>query len=275
MSKKPLKKIILGYIIMDASHPPVENYKLEESEYEGFSSPLSPIAYHFRFTFSDQDKNLECLEDPQVIGRFKLIWRALVNKLSDNNYFHLDKFTSGFEVRNKAGENCKAHIHIAFYSTAVKQSMNRTIKRFLTDEFDQEYLGNKCYSFKEQHVRNPSEFWRYPLKQGLNTQMCRGFPSEQLQQMHEVAADSYAKVCQVHQSRMDKQDNSDTLFERVLNKIKKNNDITKRSIAKTFYQHYLEENKPINRQVIEGYVFNALLKLELISLDDMLDKHGY
>jgi len=273
---------------MDASHPPdtileqdfhtssfQEPLSLDVSEYEGTTSPLTPIAYHFRFTFSDQDKELKCLQDPQVIGRYKLIWRALINKLSDNQYFHLDKYTSGFEVRNKAGEYCKAHIHIAFYSNAIKQSMNRTIKRFLTEEFDQEYIGNKCYSFKEQHVRNPSEFWRYPLKQGINPQMCRGFLPEQLQQMHEVAADSYAKVCQVHQARMDKQDNSDTLFERVLNKIKKNNDTTKRSIAKTFYQHYLEENKPINRQVIEGYVLNAMLKLSIITLDDMLNSHGY
>lgn len=253
----------------------MDNIKIAIDDMSDTDTPLIPIAYHFRFTFSDQDKDLKCLEDNQFIGRCRLIWRSLINKLSDNQYFEKDKFTSGFEVRNKAGDHCKAHIHIAFKSTHIKQSMNRTIKRLLTEEFDQLYLGNKCYSFKEQHVRNEEEFWRYPLKQGLNLQMCRGFQKDRLEQMHKVASESYQKVCQVHQSKMDNKDNSDTLFQRVLSICKKNNDNSKRAIAKTFYSYYLEENKPINRQVIEGYVLNASIKLNLMTLDQLLDTHGY
>ncbi len=258
-------------IVLDVS----DNPPIVDSEYEGNVSPLSPIHYHFRFTFSDQDKDLECLNNQTFIARCKIIHRSLINKLSQNQYFYFDKFTSGFEVRNKAGENCKAHIHIAFRSTHIKQSMNRTIKRFLTEEWDQDYIGNQCYSFKEQHVRNEEEFWRYPLKQGLNRHLCRGFSEDKLKQLHEVAKESYAKVCQVHQAKMDKKDKDDTLFLRVLSKIKKTNDTSKRAIAKHFYLHYIEEDKPVNRQVIEGYVLNALVKLNLITIDELLDKHGY
>lgn len=257
-------------IVLDTS----EN-RIEDSEYEGFVSPLSPIHYHFRFTFSDQDKDLVCLTDKTFIGRCRMIHKSLINKLSQNQYFYFDKFTSGFEVRNKAGENCKAHIHIAFKSTHIKQSMNRTIKRFLTEEWDQEYIGNQCYSFKEQHVRCEEEFWRYPLKQGLDLQLCRGFSEDKLIQLHEIAKESYAKVCQVHQSKMDKKDKDDTLFLRVLSQIKKDNDTTKRAIAKKFYEYYINEDKPVNKQVIEGYVLNALVKLNLITIDELLDKHGY
>jgi len=248
---------------------------IEDSEYEGHVSPLSPIHYHFRFTFSDQDKDLECLNDKSFINRCKMMHKSLINRLSQNQYFYFDRFTSGFEVRNKAGENCKAHIHIAFKSTHIKQSMNRTIKRFLVEEWNQDYLGNQCYSFKEQHVRCEDEFWRYPLKQGLNRQLCRGFSEDKLTQFHEVAKESYAKVCQVHQAKMDKKDKDDTLFLRVLSQIKKDNDTTKRAIARKFYEYYIKEDKPVNKQVIEGYVLNALVKLNLITIDELLDKHGY
>jgi len=254
-----------------------DNVKLDigETEYEGYVSPVSPLHFDFRFTFSNQDKELKCLEDKQFIGRCKMIYRLLVNKIADMNYCHLGKYTSGFEIMNKAGDNCKAHIHIRFQSHFNKESMNRTIKRYLTEEFNEEYLGNKCYSFKPEHVRNPEEFYRYPLKQGLNRQLCRGFTEDQLTHMHEVAKESWFKACQVNQAKLDKRDKDDTLFLRVLALCKKNNDTSKRAIAKTFYSYYIQEDKPINRQVIEGYVLNALVKLNLITLDEVLDKHGY
>jgi len=249
----------------------LDNNIKSENEHEYFSA----IPYKFRFTFSDQDDSLECLKDKAFIGRCKMIHRCLINKLSDNHYFYMDKFTSGFEVRSK-GEDCRAHIHINFRSTHLKNSMNRTIKRLLVDEFNQEYYGNKCYSFKEElGVRDEEKFYRYPLKQGLNPQLCRGFSKDKLEQMHQVARDSYTASCQVFQAKMDNKDKDDTLFLRVLTKIKKNNDNTKRAIAKTFYQHYFEEDRPINKTVIEGYVLNALLKLNLITIDDLISLHGY
>lgn len=230
-----------------------------------------PIGYHFRFTFSDQDSQLTQLTDSQFIHSSKLLHNALISKLSENGYFHLGKCTSGFEIRNKAGENCKAHLHIAFKSTHLKQSMNRTIKRYLTEAWEQEYIGNSCYSFKEQHIRHEEEFWRYPLKQGLSLKLCRGFTDIQLKNWHEVAKESYAKVCQIHQSKLDKKDKDDTLFLKVLSKVKKNNDTTKRAIYTTFINHYLEEDKPINKQVIDGYVINAQLKLGYLTIDGLLN----
>ena len=249
--------------------------EIGEDEYEGNVSPSSPLSFDYRFTFSDQDKELKCLSDKQFIGRCKMIHRALINKMSDNGYFYMDKFTSGFETMNKLGESCKAHLHIRFQSTKVKESMNKTIKLLLKDDFSQDYLGNSCYSFKPIHVRDFEEYWRYPLKLGLDHNLCRGFTREKLEHMHEVAKDSWHKTCQVNLAKRDKRDKDDTLFQRVLIKCKKNNDNTKRAIAKTFYQHYLEEDRPINKQVIEGYVLNALIKLNLITIDELLDKHGY
>lgn len=245
--------------------------KDEDEEHSVPSSGLNPIGFHYRFTFSDQDKDLKILADKNFIHSTKLLHRALISKLSDLGYFHLGKCTSGYEVLNKAGEHCKAHLHIAFKSTKVKEHMNKTIKRFM-EEWEQEYIGNKSYSFKPQHIRCEEEFWRYPLKQGLDLKLCRGFLEDRLKFLHECAKDSWHKTCQVNQTKMDKKDKDDTLFLRVLSIIKKNNDTSKRAIYKTFLNYYLEENKPINRQVITGYVLNALVKLNLMTVDQLLDQ---
>jgi len=245
-----------------------------ENEYEGTESPFSAIPYKFRFTFSNQDKDLKCLEDKQFIGRCKMIWKALINKMSENGYFYLNKYTSGFEVLSK-GEPCRAHIHINFKSDQNKNSINRTIKRLLTKQFDEEYYGNSTYSFvPELTIKDEEKFFRYPLKQGLNLELCRGFSKDKLTQMHEVAKDSYAISCQVHQQKMDKKDNNDTMFLRALAKSKKNNDNSKRAISRTFVKHYREEQKPLNRSVIEGYVHLAMLELNIITEDELLDTWG-
>ena len=247
----------------------------EDSEYEGSSQPpdLEPIGYHFRFTFSDQDKELKCLEDSSFINRCKLIHRSFVSKLMETGYVYLGKLTSGFEVRNKAGENCKAHMHISFKSKYVKQSMNRTFKRYLEGTWEQEYLGNACYSFKEQHIRCEDEFWRYPLKQSFNKNLCRGFNDDKLEVFHQVAKESYAKVCQVHQSKLDKKDTPDTLFLKVIHNIKKLPILPKnaREIARHFVIYYKEHNLPINNVTIKGYVTLAMLHLDIMTVDEYID----
>lgn len=235
--------------------------------------PLEEIGYHFRFTFSDQDDDLECLQKSGFVNRCKQIHKSFISKLVESGY--TTKLTSGFEVRNKAGENCKAHFHIAFKSKHIKQSMNRTFKRYLTETYDQEYLGNKCYSFKEQHIRCEEEFWRYPLKQSLDKSVCRGFTEQKLEILHEIAKESYAKVCQVHQARMDKKDKDDTLFLRCLSKCRKLDNTTEFSLAKVFYNTYIEEKRPVNHTCIRGYVELAKLELGLITLDQMLVSQGY
>lgn len=245
----------------------MENVSLHINE----TSSLTPIGYTFRFTFSNQDPQLECLKDKAFMKRSQLIHRSLIQQISKNGYFHLGKYTSGFEILNKMGEHCNAHIHIHFKSTHIKESMNRTIKRFLTEEWDQLYLGNATYSFKPKHIRDEDEFFQYPLKQSLDRTLCRGFTFEQLQHMHDVAKASYAKVCQVHQSKEDKRDKDDSVFLRVLSKCKKNNDSSKRAIAKTFIKYYRDEKKPLNQTTITGYVNLAMLELNIITEDQLLD----
>lgn len=250
---------------------------IDSGEYEGSLEPptIEAIGYHFRFTFSDQDKELKCLENPRFINRCRLIQKSLLSKMFENNYFHLGKYISGFETRNNSGEHCKAHMHIAFYSTCIKQSINRTIKRYLENDWEQDYVGNSAYSFKAIHIRNLEEFWRYPIKQSLDLSTCRGFAEDKLKVMFEIAYESWQKTCQINQSKIDKRDKDDTLFQRVFSKIKKENLQNLRSIAKKFVEHYLEEDRPINKLTIQGYTINAALKLNLMSVDEYLDTYDF
>ena len=131
--------------------------------------------------------------------------------------------------------------------------------------------------FKGILVKNKDEFWRYPLKQNLNANVCGGFTKQELEVMHEIAKESYMKVVQVNQTKLDNKDKTDTLFQRVFIKLKKSPDTTKnaRDIAKVFIQHYIEEDRPVNQQTINGYVINAMVKLDLMNIDELLNKWGY
>jgi hypothetical protein len=246
----------------------------EETAYE-YEESLAPILHDLRFTFSDQDKELKCLQDKSFIARSKQIWKKLVQHLKDLGYFYKNTYTSGYETMNKDGEQCSAHIHLRFQSIKNTQSMRREIKRYLAKTYDEDTHGNKAMMFKGIVERDIDKFWRYPLKQSLKAEMCGGFTNEQLEHMHQVAKDAYQTVVQVNQKKIDKKDNTDTLFQRVLIQIKKNNDTTKIAIAKTFIETYIKEDRPLNRSVIEGYVLNAMVKLQLTTIDEVLHNWGY
>lgn len=234
-----------------------------------------PVAYHLRFTFSEQDKELDCLNDKSFINRCKSIHRNLIQELRKLDYMYEDRYTSGFETQNRKGETCPAHFHLIFYSIKNSDSMRRKIKRYLADAYDQEVVGNKAMMFKPQIVRSKTELWRYPLKQRLDPGVCNGFTEDELRMMHECAKESYLKTVQINQAKADKADNTDTLFSRVMNKIHKSGDTTKKTpaqIAKHFVELYIEEDRPINLTVIRGYVMNACVKLGIHTIDDIVNQ---
>ncbi len=247
---------------------------MSSTEAQSSSQPI-PVFYKFRFTFSDQDSDLEYIKDRQFTGRCKTIMRSIINRFSDNSYFYLDKYTAGFETKNKMGELCKAHFHLHFQSLTQRETILKVLRR-VAAEFNEEVKTNKSYSLKADGlVRSVDEFYRYPLKQDLTQCSYRGFTQEKIEILHEVAHESWLKACQINSAKQDKRDAPDTLFLTVMRIVEKNNDSTKRAIAKTFYTYYYEENKPINHQVIEGYVVNAMLKRNLITIDQILDQRGY
>lgn len=231
-----------------------------------------------RFTFTGQDKELTCLQDKRYINRCKLIYKALIDKIISLDYLYLGTYTAGFETQNRAGEDCYAHIHIRFKSTNLVASMRRQIKRYLEEQWDQDTQGNHAMMFKHKPPeRGDDIFFQYCLKQDPNP-LYGGIPRTNFEILKQASRSSYAVAVQVAQSKLDKKDNADTLFLKVIEKIKRShpdNNISCRQILVSFIQHYQDELKPINRTTIEGYTITAQLHLGLLSPEDLADTWRY
>lgn len=251
----------------------LEENTILEKEYEGNLSPFSEVAHDFRLTFSGQSKDLKELEDKTFINMCTQRAQFFVKRCIESSYF--TKCTGAIEMLDKRGENCSLHFHLRFYSNKVTQSLRKTFKRWLEEDYDQDTRGNKNFMFKATVVRDKNHFFEYLLKQNLNNKLCYGFAQQQLEEMHRVAKASYYKVVQVNQQKMDNRDNSDTLFQRVMLKLKKTTNLKTRDIARIFIETYVEEERPINHTTIQGYVTNASLKLGIMSIDELMDKWGY
>ena len=160
------------------------------------------------------------------------------------------------------------YLHLHFDAIENKEAILKTIKRYLADTYDQCVVGVKCISLKpEAMLRSLDDFYNYPLKQSLNKKLCYGFDDNRLEHMHGVAKSSYLKVQQVRQSKTDKLDNSDTLFERLKIELDKTQDTTKLSLLISATKFYVAENKPVNRHTIEGYVLTYMLQKEYITYE--------
>jgi len=230
---------------------------------------LNPLYWDLRITFSDQTEKHEYLDDKGKLKRWKYISVAVKEVLL--NYAYLGKITGGLEVRNKLGENTRAHVHFRFHSTTLKDTMVKPLKRILRDTYDLETTGNKHFYFKSSQEINNDKFFRYPLKQSYQPSLSSGFAPSQLELMHKIAYDSYLITIQINQKKKDNKDPSDTLFERLCEKLKSENlKELKPTIVRTI-QFYCDESRPLNRQTIVGYSQTYLVKEKHLSAEALAD----
>jgi inhibitor of KinA sporulation pathway (predicted exonuclease) len=221
------------------------------------------IHYKFRFTFTEQDKAFEYEKE---LPKFKAISRNLVRKLLDT--YRITKLTGGVETLNRAGDRTWCHLHLHFDAVENKETIARLIKRYLADNYSQNVTGVKYFCLKPDVAKNIDEFMRYPLKQTFDKSLCYGYTDEELEIMHKVAQASYIKCQEINQAKLDKSDNSDTLFERLCTYLKSTSNATKTLLLISATKFYVEENKPINRQTILGYVDNYMLREKIITYED-------
>lgn len=235
------------------------------------SKTFNDVYYDMRLTFSGQDKDLTCLEDKEFRNNCKRVAKNIIQDCVTLGYF--SKYTGGIEELNKKGESCPLHLHLRFESNKTADSMRRRIKEKLEKEYNQDTLGNKHFMFKAKIVRDYVEFFQYPLKQNLHKYVCGGYTDERLTQMHEVAKSSYMKVIEVNQAKENRKDENDTLFERAYKKCADCK--TQYDIADVFLELYLEENRPINSQIIKGYVLTTALKMNILTKRKYLESLGF
>lgn len=245
---------------MDSVAEEIENVTMEVVEYE---NNFRPIHYKFRFTFTEQDKNFDY---EQKIPRWRNMSRNLVTRLLEQ--YTITHLTGGIETMNRRGERTWCHLHIHFDAIENKDTILRYIKRYMESTYDQCVKGVKYIVLKPDIAKCVDEFYRYPLKQSLDKKLCYGYTDQQLEVMHQVAKSSYMKCQEVNQAKMDKSDTADTMFERLCIYLKKTLLTTKTPLLIEATKFYVEENKPINRHTILGYVDNYMLRENLISYED-------
>ncbi len=215
---------------------------------------MRPVAYKFRFTFTDQDKEHTYQGDLPKLKRWQRIAKLFLDHTVEKYAFG-NKAIGGIEFLNKLGEYTYAHFHLHFYSVSPRDTIAKQYRRILEDRFDdQESRGIKAFYLHATPTRDDDKFWRYPLKQGKDYKLTSGFPYEKIDHMFQVAHDSWKIGQEVALAKNDKRDSADTLFDRAREKIKKLNPQSKIEITKCFIEFYKEDSKPINRQIITGYV---------------------
>ena len=229
----------------------------------------NPQFIDMRHTFNNQTEKLESLEDKQFIARAKTIQTRLIYWMLEHRYIYQHKYTSGFETLNKLGVNCRAHFHLRFQTQHMVQTVRKQVKRWLLDKYGEDTTGNLSFMFKSIIVpRCEEEYWRYPLKISLDKKKCGGFSDQDLERMHQVAHESFQKVVQINQAKMDKRDKTDTLYERLKIKLEKSGVSIRTPLLILSSKFYVEEQRPVNRQVINGYVDLFMLEKGHISHED-------
>lgn len=228
------------------------------------------IYYKFRFTFSDQDK--EHNYDNNYIQKCEAITKATVAKLVA--LYDITKLTAGVEQTNKAGDKTWLHTHIHFACTTSRDTIARMLKRYLGERgetgWGQETTGVKVFSLKpEPIIRSKDDFYRYPLKEKLDKNICFGFQRQILENMHQVAADSKSKSQEVWAKRLDHTDQNNSIFQKLCDRFNK----LEKSVQKFQYltvatQLYIEEERPVNKATIMGYVDNYMLANGYITMEE-------
>jgi hypothetical protein len=149
------------------------------------------------------------------------------------------------------------------------------LKRFLGERGDsgwgQETTGVKVFSLKpEAIIRSKDDFYRYPLKEKLDKSLCFGFQSHTLENMHHIAAECKSKSQEVWAKRLDHTDQNNSIFQKLCDRFNK----LEKSVQSKFQyltvatELYIEEERPINKGVIMGYVDNYMLAKGIITMEE-------
>ena len=226
------------------------------------------VAYKFRFTFTDQDKE-HTYQKPELLS-FRALARALHTHIQD---FANGQIVGGLETKNSRGEKTWAHVHFHFHTKMTTNTLHKNLKNFLK-KWEQQTTGVKAFSCKPEVIRDYDKYWRYPIKQSLDASLCSGFTEEQLKFMFATANDSYKMVCEVNNAKADKSDNSDTLFQRAKSILQKQKLENKKEVMVALIKFYVSEDKPMNRNTVEGYVNLYMVQTQMITPEQLAEAWG-
>lgn len=240
----------IEFIIQDWPEPEVP------SAFQNVQVSQADIYYKFRYTFNDEDSDLEsqCAVTRMIIRELKR--------------FMLDgKFIAGIEYFKTGMTEARPHVHIHFVSRTKKDTIRKWLKRHDEKEAyaDRLFKGNRCYSMGVEVNVNLEKFWRYPLKQQKNDThkavLSNGFDKVQLMELVNSAYAVWITSCEVQNKKTEKKENNDLFADRLFNYLDGLGTTSEIGIKIGIQKFYIvEENKPFNKTTAQGYLINYKIK---------------
>lgn len=233
---------------------------------------VEPMYYKLRITPPDQAEPVDGVYERENINASRLFLVTLIGILTP----YVDGFlTSGIELLNSKGQETWLHYHIHFRSKSKKDTISKQLRRSLK-EVGVDLVGIKMFSFKQETYVVEEKFYRYTLKQGLlisyrDARLHIGFDDDKLKTMSAMANDCWKIGCEVNNSKADKKEDADGLYQRVLAKYvksgaKNQEDVEILEFLILFYQ---SEQRAINLTTLKGYMNNLKLDTGLITAKQM------
>lgn len=257
---KPVTEIIemknqnIEFIIEEIEETPVS------SEFEKCQLSEADIYYKFRYTFSEEDTDLD---------ERKAVMKSIIREL--RRFMLGGKYTAAIELFKEGMVDCKAHCHIHFTSRTKKNTITTWLKRHDDTNI---YHTNKCYACCIEVDVNYDRFWRYPLKQQKNSTatvvLSEGFPVTELTRLRDEAYAVWITGSEVRNKKIEKKENSDALSDRLfvhLDKLDKKDDISLKIGIQQFY--IVEEQRPFNRTTALGYFYNYKIMRGLMTHEQL------
>lgn len=244
----------IEFIIEEIEEPEVP------TEFQNCQLSQADIYYKFRYTFSDEDVEL---------NERRAVMKLIIHDL---RRFMIDgKYVAGIEKFTKGMVDAAAHCHIHFVSRTKKDTIRKWLKRH--DESGI-FHRNKCYALPVEVDVNCDKFWRYPLKQQKNDTavlvLSEGFSVGQLRKWTDEAYAVWITACEVENKKIEKKENTDALSDRLfvhLDKLDKKDDISLKIGIQQFY--IVEEQRPFNRTTALGYFYNYKIMRGLMTHEQL------
>lgn len=184
---------------------------------------------------------------------FLLLFKVLIRQ------YDIQEYATGWEILNKYGEPTKPHYHFNFLADAKKETIGAYIRRWPPHVI----RGNNMFALcKYSTIEDYKRWFRYVAKEKLILKMCKGFTTEEWEQMQLVAKDERKRSIKYNLEKREYVLKKSTLYDRYKKQLK---GTSYREIWLEFLNLYIKDKKIINPATIRGYTNLYMLEKKYIS----------
>lgn len=184
-----------------------------------------------------------------------------------------DMYIFGDEHLDKNGVETARHFHFNFCSDDKKDTLQKAIRVWFNEH---EYVckGNACYALAQVDEPNDIKRWlRYNMKERWVPSLSnlKDFTPDEIEYMENLAKDERQRQVLKNKEYHAKQQDKQTLFDKIIKHIEKKDLKTYRDIFIEIVRYYVEDKKPVCPRTVKGYTHNYMLSHQLISYEEFYE----